>query len=228
MDDGSSCVEESIAMLEMAAAQEIRTVIATPHFYAQYDNPADFLTKRAQAENCLRQAMEGITELPQVLVGAEVYYFPGISEAEVLQKLTIDGKRGILVEMPRAPWTREMYRELEGIYVKQGLVPIVAHLDRYIRPFHTYGIPETLAKLPVMVQANASFFSGLSTGHMAMKLLREDKIHLLGSDCHNLRERAPNLGDAVQRIRRCCGSAAMERVKGYQETVLQNSPDSIL
>ena len=34
-----------------------------------------------------------------------------------------------------------------------------------------------------------------------MKLLKEDKIHLLGSDCHNMTSRMPNLGDGAERLR---------------------------
>ena len=49
-------------------------------------------------------------------------------------------EKGILIEMPPAPWTESMYRELENIHTMQGLLPIVAHVDRYIRPFHTHKI----------------------------------------------------------------------------------------
>ena len=91
-----------------------------------------------------------------------------------------------------------MYRELQDIHYKQGLVPIVAHVDRYIRPFKTYDIPRRLADMPVLVQANASFFQNRMTRSMAMRMLQQGQIHLLGSDCHNLTSRAPNLDQAVR------------------------------
>jgi len=53
---------------------------------------------------------------------------------------------------------RKLYDELEQIYTYQGLIPIVAHVDRYMTPFRDFGIPGRLAELPVLVQANASFF----------------------------------------------------------------------
>ena len=46
MDDGSRSVEESLQMLRMEAEQGIFHVVATPHFYPQYDNPEQFLRKR--------------------------------------------------------------------------------------------------------------------------------------------------------------------------------------
>lgn len=38
IDDGSSSLDESVAMLYMAQAQGISQVIATPHFYANCDD----------------------------------------------------------------------------------------------------------------------------------------------------------------------------------------------
>jgi protein-tyrosine phosphatase len=124
--------------------------------------------------------------------------------------------------MPQSPWKESHFRELEGIYTKHGLTPIIAHIDRYIRPFHTYGIPERLEQLPVLVQANASFFLKNSTRSMAMKMLRKNRIHLLGSDCHNLTTRLPNLGDAVEQIGRRLGEDAIGQIVSWQDAVLSD------
>lgn len=217
IDDGSASVEESIKLLQLETEQGIKHVVATPHFYANYDSPQRFLKRRVAAEQQLREAMSKHSGLPDISVGAEVYYFPGISESELLLELTIGGKRCILIEMPHSPWSKSMYRDLEGIYVKQGLTPVIAHVDRYIGPFRTMGIPERLADLPVMVQANAEFFLQRSTSRMAMRMLRDDQIQLLGSDCHNLKDRVPNLGLAVEKIRRKLGDEALARIASYQK-----------
>ena len=210
VDDGSKSLEESIALLRMEAEQGIRHVVATPHFYPQHDTPERFLRRRAEAEQRLREEMEKYTGLPEVHIGAEVYFFNGISKADAISALTIDDKRCILIEMPYAPWTDAMYHELEGIYTKRGLIPIVAHLDRYIGRFRTFGIPQRLRELPVYVQANADFFLERRTGAKALRMLKDETIHLLGSDCHNLTSRKPNLGMAAERIEKKLGRAAME------------------
>lgn len=223
IDDGSGSLEESMALLRMEAEQGIGHVMATPHFYPMHDDPERFLERRKAAEARLREEMEKRSGLPRLSVGAEVYYFPGISESDILPELTIGSKRCILIEMPMSVWTEHMYRELEGIAVKQGLMPVIAHMDRYIRPFRTYGIPQRLAELPVYVQANAGFFLDRSTASMAMRLLREDKIQLLGSDCHNLASRMPNLGPAVQTIEKRLGAGVLERICAYQDEVLADA-----
>ena len=219
VDDGSSSVEESIAMLKMEAEQGITCVVATPHFYARHDDPEDFLHRRAEAEYILREEMEKHSGLPKLIVGAEVHFFSGMSHSDLLEALTIDQKRGILIEMPGSPWTSLMYRELEDIYARQGLCPVIAHVDRYIAPLRTHGIPEQLSHLPVLVQANAGFFLRRLSAGMAMKLLKQDKIHLLGSDCHNLKERAPNLGMAVSQIDRKLGMDTLFRIMKYEEQI---------
>lgn len=216
VDDGSQSVEESIAMLRMEAEQGITHVIATPHFYPRYDTPERFLAKRNAAMERLQEEMARHSGLPQITLGAEVYFFRGMSESDALNQLTIGEKRCILIEMPFGSWTSDMYRELEAIRSRRGMIPIVAHVDRYIRPFHTRGIPEQLAQLPVLVQANAEFFLSRGTAGMAMRMLKADNIHLLGSDCHNLSSRMPNLGDALQRIQKKLGQRAVERLEYHE------------
>lgn len=220
IDDGSKALEMSIRMLRMEAQQGIGHVVATPHFYPQYDTPERFLKRRAAAEIALREEMQKHTDLPALSVGAEVYYFPGISDSEEISELTIDQKRCILIEMPTSTWTEAMYRELEGLYVKRGLIPIVAHIDRYIGRFHNRGIPKRLAQLPVLIQANAEFFLERHTSSLALRMLKKEGIHLLGSDCHDLTSRKPNLQDAVALIHRRLGGDALEGILACQRDVL--------
>ena len=219
IDDGSQSIEESLEMMRLSAAQGVDCMIATPHFYAHHDEPKAFLRRRAEAEQRLREAMAD-QPLPKLALGAEVYYFNGISDSDTLLELTIQQKRYILLEMPMTEWTDRMYRDLEGIWIKQGLMPIIAHIDRYISPFHSRGVMERLAKLPVLVQANASFFTSGSTRKMAMRMLKNGQIHLLGSDCHNLTDRAPNLADAVKAIEKKLGIESIYRINYYEDEVL--------
>lgn len=221
IDDGSRSVEESLGMLRMEARQGVGRIVATPHFYPHQNSPAEFLERRVESACVLQEALAQEPPLPQIHLGAEVYFFQGISDCEQLRELTIDKNRYILIEMPMPPWTDRMYRELQDIHYKQGLNPIVAHVDRYIRPFKTYDIPSRLAQLPVLVQANASFFRDRFTRSMAMRMLRQGQIHLLGSDCHNLTTRVPNLDQAVQLIEKQLGQEALQWIRSNGDEVLQ-------
>lgn len=220
IDDGSSSPEESVAMLSMEAEQGISCVVLTPHFRAWEEHPEDFLLRRANAEAALRRGMENVCDLPAICLGAEVAYFRGISESDALGKLAISGGNAILIEMPPAPWPEKVYEELEQIWHNWGILPVIAHIDRYVRPLRTYGIPERLAQLPVFVQANASFFLRRGTCNMAMRMLKKNQIHLLGSDCHNMNSRKPNLEAAASRICEKLGREAILRICAHQRRAL--------
>ena len=71
-----------------------------------------------------------------------------------------------------------------------------------------------------MVQANASFFLRKFTSKMAMRMLKEEKIHLIGSDCHNISDRAPNLGLALEKIEKQLGLEAIQKVHLYENEIL--------
>lgn len=220
LDDGSKSVEESLALLRMEAEQGIRQVVATPHFYAQVDAPKPFLERRAAAVSRLREAMEDFPELPRLSVGAEVHYFTGIGDVDILPELAIDNGRYVLIEMPMADWTDRMYLELENIHDHLGLTPIIAHVDRYIGPMQTYGIPERLMELPVVIQANAGFFQRLSTKRMALRMLQKGQIHLLGSDCHNLKDRPVNIKQTVDLIEKKLGQEAIAKINDWERRIL--------
>lgn len=222
IDDGSASVEESIALLRMEAEQGIEHVVATPHFYPHRDTPERFFARRQEAELRLREEMARHSGLPELSIGAEVHYFSGISDSDLLERLTIDQKQCILLEMPVSFWTDSMYREMENISCHWGITPVIAHIDRYISPFRTHGIPRRLEELPVLVQASASFFLERRTRHMALRMLRQGQIHVLGSDCHNLTDRRPNLGPAVDLIGKQLGREPLENIVSFQQELLGN------
>lgn len=48
----------------------------------------------------------------------------------------------------------------------------------------------------MLVQVNASYFLNPATVRDAMRNLKQGKIDLVGTDCHNLSNRAPNMAAA--------------------------------
>lgn len=220
IDDGSTSIAESLALLRMEAEQGVRQVVATPHFYAQTDALKPFLERRTAALNRLRDAMQDDPALPQISLGAEVHYFPGIGKADILTELTINNGHCVLIEMPMTEWTDRMYRDLESIYQNFGLVPIVAHVDRYIGPLNDHGITKRLMQMPVIVQANAAFFQRFSTRRLALRMLEKRQINLIGSDCHNLNYRPVNIKPTVDLIQSKLGQQTIARINALERKIL--------
>ena len=202
MDDGSRDVAESITMLGMHASQGVSTVIATPHFYANDESVESFLTRRAQSYETLQNQLS--PDAPAILLGAEVKYYQGISRLADLKKLRIEGSRLLLLEMPMNTWTESMIRELVDMSGKNGIHIVLAHIERYLN-LQSRDVWDRLRDSGILMQSNASFFTGFATKRRAMSLLREGHIHFLGSDCHNLTSRPPQIGKAFEVIRKKLG-----------------------
>lgn len=79
-----------------------------------------FLNRREDAYNSLKEAVhkESLSDVPQILTGSEVAFFDGISKAELIEDLTIQNTRVLLLEMDDTIHTAE---DMEKYF---GLVPL--------------------------------------------------------------------------------------------------------
>lgn len=219
MDDGSSAVEESLEMLRAEWSQGVRTVVLTPHFYPDKEAPGEFLSRRRIAVDRLAGAASGAA-MPRLIPGAEIAFFRGISRSEGIEQMCIGETRAILVEMPFCEWNDHMLRELFCLREQRGLQPVIAHVERYL-DFQPRGTVSELCESGMLLQANASFFLERSTARTALRMVRKQQIHLLGSDCHNMRSRKPNIGAAFARIEEKLGEGALDYLSYMQDLVLE-------
>jgi len=227
MDDGAKNTAQSLEMLKLCAAQNIEKVIATPHFYATHKSPYEFLTKREKSYNMLMLATSE-KQLPEVILGAEVLYFEGISDCKELEMLKIGDTRLVLIEMPFVPWTSRMIYEVADIYEKRNLIPLIAHIDRYIDIFGKKNVVNSFDELPVLIQLNSNFLISRKTSRFAISLIKKGKVHLLGSDFHNLTTRKPNLKEAFDIIEKKLGKDYVMRISDCENAVFQNDNEKLL
>ena len=214
MDDGPDELSESLAMLRQSYQQGVEAMVSTSHFYADEDYPAQFVERRNTAFLRLREAMLRDTEAyPLIVLGAEVLYFPGISQAQDIEKLVIGSGRTILVEPPMAPWSDTMLDEIVELGENLHSRPVIAHVDRYMRMLKDKRLIDRVLERNLLVQVNASWFLDPGTVKSAVRSLKQGKIHLIGSDCHNLLSRSPNLGQARQQAKAYCAAAEFEELR---------------
>lgn len=212
MDDGSKDVAESLAMLELQASQGVKTVIATPHFYANDETVAAFVERRGRALDALKEQLP--ENAPDILLGAEVRYYMGISRMADIKDLRIEGSKLLLLEMPMAVWTESTVRELVELSGKSSVQIILAHVERYLS-LQKRSTWERLAETGMMMQVNASFFTSLASKRKAITLLREGMVHFVGSDCHNTTSRPPQLGKAFEVIGKKLGDDYIAQMNQY-------------
>lgn len=220
MDDGSRDVAESISLIEMQAAQGVSTVIATPHFYANDESVESFLDRRKEAFETLNKELpEGS---PEILLGAEVRYYQGISRMPGLKDLRIQGSKLLLLEMPMTRWTEYMIRELIELSGMSGIRVVLAHIERYLS-LQKQDVWARAYENGILMQVNASFFLSLTSRRKAISLLQEGDIHFVGSDCHNLTSRPPQIGKAFEYLQKKLGDEYIDQMNEYGYSMLSTT-----
>lgn len=232
VDDGSRNTEESLAMLHLAGKQGVDLMISTSHFYARHDRPEKFLRRRNDAYKRLRNAIEASRreeklsgdyhhKIPEIILGAEVAYFDGISKADEIRQLTIEGTNLLLLEMPFGKWSESVMEDVEDLVFNSDMKIILAHLERFFMfPVNKKKIFE-LIELPLYVQVNAESLLHWRTRGKTIKLLDKKGIGLLGSDCHRIDQRKPNLPEGREVIRKMLGDLFFERMDELGYKILQ-------
>lgn len=217
MDDGSRNIEESISLINMQALQGIDLIIATPHFYANDDTVESFLERRAKSFEILNAELSD--NMPKVLLGAEVRYYQGISRMQGLSSLKIENSKLLLLEMPNSTWSEYMIRELIELSGRSGIKIILAHVDRYLA-FQNKAILERITQSGILVQFNANSFTSFVSKRKAISLLKKGSIHFIGSDCHNIESRPPQIGKAFEIIRKKLGEEFINQMNEYGYSAL--------
>lgn len=209
IDDGSQNVEESMEMLRALKRQGVDTVVATSHFYATHRSPQSYVQHRDAAFEELKQVLTD--DCPRIILGAEVLYFPGISHMDELGSLCIEGTDLLLLEMPFTTWSEAMIAEVNEMARSHRVQLMMAHIERYFFK-QRVSVWDGFLREGILMQSNADFFLPFWEGRKALKLLREGRIHLLGTDCHNMGDRRPRMDEAVARIRRSLGDEAIQEI----------------
>ena len=229
IDDGSRDLTMTAAMLREEILQGIDLVVATPHFYADRMSIGGFLDKRAAAVKLVEELRRRTGErLPDIAAGAEVYYFSGMGRAKEVFRLCVEGTKTILVEMPFGPWNEEMFQDIESLIRRQNLHVVLAHVERYIGFQRDRRVWNRLLSLPLTPQINAGSFlksGGWFRSDRKRKFCHDFLIEhpdvIVGSDCHNLSGRAPNLTPALREIEAAEGPDLVKHIDDVVRRTLE-------
>lgn len=195
IDDGSQNLQISLAMLQMSKEQGVEVMFLTPHFYASENDPETFLHRRAKSARILQEQMNANPSMyPKCILGAEVHYYRGIGHTKAMDLLRMGNSRYILLEPPFRRWTEAFLEDVRLLRDEQNLKIIIAHIERYFDQDSSL-LQELLQEPEVYIQSNAECFLSLLKRHKPLKMVKNGHIDFLGSDCHNLQNRRPNLAE---------------------------------
>lgn len=225
LDDGARDVQTSLRMLRAQSTQGVDAVALTPHYYCDHHSAEEFLRRRQRSYDALRQAIDALDEaerasLPRMTLGAEVAWAPFMSHMEGLEQLCYAGTRFLLLEPPFGKWGRDWFRDLNDIIDMRGLLPVIAHIDRYAENQSGSALRE-LFDMGLPVQISAEMLTGRRERAWALRQIRSGAADLLISDCHNVSDRPPNVGDALAVVERKLGASAVSALRAQSDRLLK-------
>lgn len=221
-DDGPADCRTAAQMLVKLYEQGVTHAVSTSHFYRYDESIGDFLARRDRAYSELRAYLsaERITHVPEIILGAEVYFTTALIDDPDLEKLCIGDTDYILIELPYTQITQNVKDSFRSLAACGRVRPILAHLERYA----AYAGEETLFELLESAPAQINCESVLSAPscRLAAKLLKSGGVAALGSDCHNMTTRAPKFSEARKKLSRKIGAGVFTELMVSSAEILEN------
>lgn len=210
LDDGPARMEDSVAMLEMAARDGISHIFATPHY-----RPGLYGNSREGVISRLRELMPGVSGRTRLYYGGDVRVSHDIIErVESGQAPTLNGSNYLLLELTDYALPPNM-EELVSRMRKRGIIPVITHPERHSYFLKDFGALRGLREKGAMFQITAMSLTG-GFGRAAQKaskaMLEELLVDFVATDAHDVIDRPPVLSGAFREIRKGLGSAAAERI----------------
>ena len=188
VDDGSSNIEESIALLKSLKKVGFNNVVLTPH----YMDGSDYTTDNIEKEEKLAILKEKIKEEKinlNIYLGNEIFISSNIIELYKDNQIhSINNTRYLLIEFP---FHNQILNMEDIIYeIKyHGFIPIIAHPERYTYFQDDYDLVDSLKEEGVLFQCNYSSilgYYGKSAEKLIKYMLKKHYTDLLGTDIHHL------------------------------------------
>lgn len=185
IDDGAKDINESIELISGMKELGYKKVITTPHIMSDYyrNTPEIILSGLEKVRNELKER-----EIDIQIDAAAEYNVDADFETKIEAKeLLTFGDNYVLFELP---FMQEPTILNQVIWKMQtsGYKPILAHVERYPFWHNNWEKIEDMKNRGVLLQVNI----GSLTGHygpevkrIAERVIDEDMIDMIGSDCHH-------------------------------------------
>lgn len=206
IDDGSQSIETSILMLQEAKKAGFTDIFLTPHYIENYYD-LDIQTRKEKFEELQKIAKEKNIDI-NLYLGSEIFINP---EIDVLYSkkaiLTLNNSRYMLIEIPMNDTILYLDDVIENL-TYMGIVPILAHPERYEYVQNDISVCERLIDKGVLFQMNFGSIIGVygkDVKKTAIKLLKNNYIHFLGSDVHRKESIYTKIESAKKKIIKIIG-----------------------
>lgn len=208
MDDGARTLEDSVAMIRMAAAAGTTDLVATPHANLNYRFEPEVIRQR------LAEISEASGGAVRLYSGCDFHLsYDNIQDAiDNPRKYTIDQNRYLLVEFSDLlifKNTPEIFARL----LDAGMIPVITHPERNGLLRQRLSEIESWIESGARVQITAqSLFGdfGKRAKEFCEMLLDKRLVHFVASDGHDVERRPPKLDRAYTELKKRYSEAMAE------------------
>lgn len=208
VDDGPKTIEESVALARVMVQEGIHTAIATPHYNDLFPRrPAAEIKERVHA---LQHVLDSHSIPLHLYSGHEALIQSGlVGDIQSGRLSTLNGSRYLLLEMWSNSWLPETERVIFELRAF-GIVPIIAHPERYAAIQENPDRLHTLLQQGVLTQLTASSLlriQGNATRKCAEVLLKKGYIQCIASDAHGTGNRLRTIKPSLEVVAQMLGQA---------------------
>ena len=211
LDDGAKTLDESLEMLRQEYNNGVRDLVVTPHYVYEERNGKQ---KVRESLIELKKAMFEEKINVRLYEGNEVMFTADFLDALSKKDFcTINDSQYALIEFPPTR-IKNPVRALDDAYLA-GVTPILAHAERYEQFASDIKLFEALIECGIVVQINAHSITdpdSRKSEKFIHKLIKNDLVHIVASDCHDLDRRNITLADAYRIIAKKYGLELAERL----------------
>lgn len=216
IDDGSTCMEETVKLIKEAYRVGFTGIISTSHYIqGYYECDCNERKKLLETINNQKEVESSFTNYPALYLGSEIYITPEIIELIKDRKAsTINNTRYVLFELPMN--TKPLFAK-ETIYrlIENGYKPIIAHPERYSYVKENIEYVKELKNMGALFQSNYGSIIGMygSGAKKTIKqLLKNDLISFMGSDVHKTGQIYPQIPKILKKMNKLISSEKLEKL----------------
>ncbi|WP_096437480.1 tyrosine-protein phosphatase [Alteribacter populi] len=223
IDDGSSSEAEAITLAEMAVAEGITKIVATPHHKNnKYENKKSTII---EAVNTLNHTLNEVDINLEVLPGQENrIYGELIGDFHNGEILPLNESKYLFIELPSSHIPRFTKQLLFDIQL-EGMQPIIVHPERnqeiMKHPDRLYELVKNGTLTQVTAGSVAGKF-GKKIKKFSEELIEANLTHFVASDAHDTVKRPFNMREAYEQIEQEFGIDTVYLFQENAELVIEN------
>jgi protein-tyrosine phosphatase len=197
LDDGPRDLDGALEICQMAAAEGIEVLAATPHVRDDYPTTPE----QMEAAFALVQAAAG--DVVRLVPGGEVAVPELLRPVEELRRFGLAGNPAyLLVETPYYTWPSDFAERVARLHA-DGITAVVAHPERNATVQDKPRLVEEIVEAGALVQLTAGSLDGRGgpdSQACAFRLLSLRAAHMIASDAHAQTVRAIGMRSAVRAV----------------------------